>query len=74
MEEAPRHPHNVARGSFVEVGGVVQPSPAPRFSRTPAVRPTAPQDSCADAEAVLSAWGIAKQKIKTLAASGVLGR
>src|SRR6202050_673445 len=36
MEEAPRHPHNVARGSFVEVGGVVQPAPAPRFSRTPA--------------------------------------
>jgi alpha-methylacyl-CoA racemase len=33
--EAPAHPHNVARGTFVEVAGVVQPAPAPRFSRTP---------------------------------------
>ena len=35
MEEAPHHPHNVARGSFIEIDGVVQPGPAPRFSRTP---------------------------------------
>ena len=34
LTEAPSHPHNVARGSFVEVDGVVQPAPAPRFSRT----------------------------------------
>jgi len=36
LEDAPQHPHNVARGTFVEVDGVVQPAPAPRFSRTPA--------------------------------------
>ncbi|MGE3690620.1 MAG: CaiB/BaiF CoA transferase family protein [Novosphingobium sp.] len=36
LTEAPRHPHNVARGSFVEVDGVVQPAPSPRFSHTPA--------------------------------------
>ncbi len=35
LDEAPRHPHNVARGTFVEVDGVIQPAPAPRFSRTP---------------------------------------
>lgn len=35
FDEAPRHPHHVARGSFVEVDGVVRPAPAPRFSRTP---------------------------------------
>jgi alpha-methylacyl-CoA racemase len=74
MEEAPRHPHNVARGSFVDVGGVVQPAPAPRFSRTPAAPPAPPQDDSAGAPAVLKAWGIAEQKIKTLSASGVLGR
>jgi alpha-methylacyl-CoA racemase len=74
MEEAPRHPHNVARGSFVEVGGVVQPAAAPRFSRTPAAPPTPPRDGGADAPAVLKAWGIAEQKIKTLSESGVLGR
>ncbi|GLY04305.1 CaiB/BaiF CoA-transferase family protein [Actinoplanes sp. NBRC 101535] len=37
--EAPRHPHNVARGTFVDVGGVVQPGPGPRFSRTPVKEP-----------------------------------
>ena len=37
--EAARHPHNVARATFFESQGVVQPSPAPRFSRTPATRP-----------------------------------
>ena len=35
FDEAPRHPHNVARGTFVEHAGVTQPAPAPRFSRTP---------------------------------------
>ena len=34
MSEAAEHPHNVARGTFVEVGGAPQPAPAPRFSRT----------------------------------------
>ena len=38
MEEAAAHPHNVARGTFVEVDGVRQPAPAPRMSKTPAVR------------------------------------
>ncbi|MDG2004286.1 MAG: CaiB/BaiF CoA-transferase family protein [Novosphingobium sp.] len=36
LSEAPSHPHNVARGTFIEVDGVVQPAPAPRFSGTPA--------------------------------------
>jgi alpha-methylacyl-CoA racemase len=36
LGEAPSHPHNVARGSFVDEGGLVQPAPAPRFSATPA--------------------------------------
>ncbi len=35
MEEAPRHPHNRARGTFTEVDGRLQPAPAPRFSETP---------------------------------------
>jgi alpha-methylacyl-CoA racemase len=74
MEEAPHHPHNVARGSFVEVGGVVQPAPAPRFSRTPAARPRPTQESSDDAATVLSAWGVAKERIERLAASRVLGK
>ncbi len=36
LAEAPGHPHNTARGTFVEQGGMVQPAPAPRFSATPA--------------------------------------
>lgn len=41
MAEAPAHPHNVARGTFVTVGGATQPAPAPRFSATPAPEPVA---------------------------------
>ena len=37
MSEAAEHPHNVARSTFIELGGVMQPAPAPRFSRTEAV-------------------------------------
>ncbi|HUQ12870.1 MAG TPA: CoA transferase, partial [Novosphingobium sp.] len=36
LGEAPHHPHNAARGTFVEEGGMIQPAPAPRFSATPA--------------------------------------
>jgi alpha-methylacyl-CoA racemase len=36
LAEAPHHPHNVARGTFIEVSGIVQPAPAPRFLGTPA--------------------------------------
>jgi alpha-methylacyl-CoA racemase len=42
IAEAPHHPHNVARGTFVEVDDVLQPAPAPRFSRTVPSTPTSP--------------------------------
>ncbi|MCA0243495.1 MAG: CoA transferase [Proteobacteria bacterium] len=55
--EAPQHPHLQARGSFVEVGGVVQPAPAPRFSRSVPATPTPPRERPeADVAAVLAAW------------------
>jgi alpha-methylacyl-CoA racemase len=73
MAEAPEHPHNVARGSFVEVDGVVQPGPAPRFSRTPSVRPTPPQGQGAGTRSALAAWGIPGERIEALFARGVLG-
>ena len=60
-DEAPAHPHNVARGTFVEVEGVVQPAPAPRFSRTvPAALAAGPRD---DAGAVLRRWSVADEAI-----------
>jgi alpha-methylacyl-CoA racemase len=72
MAEAPHHPHNVARGSFVDVEGVTQPAAAPRFSRTPAARPTPPEEIGADTRAVLRGWNIPQDKIDALLASGVL--
>lgn len=54
--EAPRHAHNVARDTFVAVDGVVQPAPAPRFSRTPSAVPVTMAASTVDAEA--RRWGV----------------
>ncbi len=72
MAEAPHHPHNVARGSFVDVDGVTQPVGAPRFSRTPAARPTPPEEVGADTQTVLRGWNIPQDRIDVLLASGVL--
>ena len=72
IAEAPQHPHNVARGTFVDVDGVIQPAPAPRFSRTPAARPTPPQERGAGTRSALLAWGISEKRIATLAKQGVL--
>jgi alpha-methylacyl-CoA racemase len=73
MDEAPHHPHNAARGTFVEVDGVVQPAPAPRFSRTSSVRPTPPQELGEGTRSALAAWGIPGERIAALFADGVIG-
>ncbi|MET0416362.1 MAG: CaiB/BaiF CoA-transferase family protein [Actinoplanes sp.] len=52
--EAPGHPHNRARGAFVEVGGLTQPAPAPRFGRTPAAAPHPARP--ATVEEILAGW------------------
>jgi alpha-methylacyl-CoA racemase len=70
LDEAPSHPHNRARGTFVEVDGIVQPAAAPRFSRTPTAMPTPPQPASADA---LQEWGIGESEIASLKAAGALG-
>jgi len=54
LSEAPGHPHNVARNAFVELGGMTQPAPAPRFSATPADPPRLPPEAGADNDALLS--------------------
>lgn len=54
MAEAPAHPHNVARKTFVEIAGVVQPGPAPRFSRTPSGVPNPPSHAGQHTAEVLS--------------------
>ncbi|MDY6945497.1 MAG: CaiB/BaiF CoA-transferase family protein [Pseudomonadota bacterium] len=56
LAEAPQHPHNVARGTFVSSGGVTQPRPAPRFSQTPASIQWPPEAIEKDAESAIAAW------------------
>jgi alpha-methylacyl-CoA racemase len=72
MSEAPQHPHNRARGSFVEIAGVSQAAPAPRFSRTQASLPDAPRPAGSDTTQVLREAGYAEAEIETLRAAGVL--
>jgi alpha-methylacyl-CoA racemase len=72
LDEAPKHPHNVARQTFVEVAGVIQPAPAPRFSATPgAIQGPPPATGAHDREA-LGDWGFSGAEIDALQASGAL--
>lgn len=71
MREAPEHPHNVARNTFVEVDGVVQPAPAPRFSATPGAIQWAPAPIGKDSAATLADWGIPAGEAEQLAKTGV---
>lgn len=71
MAEAPAHPHNVARGTFVELGGVVQPMPAPRYSVTPTVAPRMANEQ-SDTEALLDGLGYAPDEIAALKAAGAV--
>ena len=57
LSEAPQHPHNVERGTFVERNGVVQPAPAPRFSRTPARSSARPSFAGQHTDEALADWG-----------------
>ncbi len=63
-DEAPLHPHNVARGTFVQVDGVVQPAPAPRFSRTVAQLRESRGEASADE--MLDSWGVGPDTVSAL--------
>jgi len=71
--DAPSHPHNVARRVFVEVDGVTQPAPAPRFSRTPAPAPRGASAAGSDTQDALLDWGISAERIEQMRAGGALG-
>ena len=76
LAEAIAHPHNRERGTFVEVDGVVQPGPAPRFSRTVPDRPTAPTSPSADdgvTAAALAPWGFAAADVSVMREAGAVG-
>jgi alpha-methylacyl-CoA racemase len=72
MSEASHHPHNRARGSFIDVAGVTQPAPTPRFSRTSPIAPTPASPAGSDTAAVLRAAGYTESQIEMLRERGAL--
>ena len=72
LKEAPAHPHNIDRKTFVELDGVVQPAPAPRFSRTQGEIQGPAAMAGEHTREVLSAWNFSDQEIGELQASGVI--
>lgn len=72
LEEAPRHHHNQSRQTFVEVDGLVQPAPAPRFSRTPAAIQSAPATSVQAGEDWLVNWGFSADEIGRFKAASAI--
>jgi alpha-methylacyl-CoA racemase len=73
MAEAPSHPHAIARQAFVDVGGIVQPAPAPRFGRSAAGTPAPPPRPGADTDALLAGLGLSPAQVADLRDKGVVG-
>ena len=69
MAEAPQHPHNKLRQTFVEIDGVVQPAPAPRFGRTKPALPRPPEAPGASTRDALLEWGFSNADIDGFAAA-----
>lgn len=72
MSEAAQHPHNIARSTFVEIAGITQPAPAPRFSRTVADMPAPPAHPGQHTRDVLNDWGFTANEIDGLLAAGAV--
>ena len=72
LDEAPKHPHNIARKTFVEVEGVLQPGPAPRFSRTSPEIQSSPPKPGEYSESVLLDWGFSEDQIEALKTAGAI--
>jgi alpha-methylacyl-CoA racemase len=72
LTEAPHHPHNVARATFVDVAGIAQPAPAPRFSRTPGAIQRPPAHDGQHTDEALADWGFTTEEISTLREAGAV--
>jgi alpha-methylacyl-CoA racemase len=72
MDEAPLHPHNAHRKTFVDVDGIVQPAPAPRFSRTPGSVGLPPPHPGQHTAEVLADWGFPDSDVAELRAAGAV--
>jgi alpha-methylacyl-CoA racemase len=73
LGEVADHPHNAARATFSRRDGVLQPAPAPRFSRTVPEMGSSPRKAGTDTEAVLCDFGYTAGEVAALAESGVIG-
>ncbi len=73
LAEAPEHPHNRARGVYLQRDGVLQPAPAPRFSRTPGALPRPPAPTGADTDEILAELGFGRDEVAALRAEGAVG-
>jgi alpha-methylacyl-CoA racemase len=72
LEEAPEHPHNVARDTFIDLDGVIQAGPSPRYSATHTAAPNPPKNAGADADAILAELGYSTDEIVQLRREGAL--
>ncbi len=68
LEEAPVHPHNIARRSFIDLGGTFQPAPAPHYSRTTTDRPDPPRSQGQDGATILAELGYGTEDIERILA------
>jgi alpha-methylacyl-CoA racemase len=72
MSEAPKHPHIIEQGTFIEVDGTMQPAPEPRFSRTPSSIQRPPPYPGQDGISALNDWGLSEDEVKELLVSGAI--
>ena len=72
LEEAPVHPHNIARRAFVDLEGVFQPAPSPRYSEMQLDRPDPPRVEGEDGDAILEELGFSAAEVDALRTGGVL--
>jgi len=72
MSETPNHPHNAARGSFIDIAGVTQPGPAPRFSRTNVDKITEPAHAGQHSRDALLSWGFSESHVNDLTSNGAI--
>jgi alpha-methylacyl-CoA racemase len=72
LEEAPVHAHNIARRTFLDLEGVFQPAPAPRYSAMTLDRPEPPRSEGEDGDAILDELGYSAEEIARMRTEGVL--
>lgn len=72
LDEVPRHPHNREREAYLDIGGVIQPAPAPRFSATPPRVRHGPPDAGADTTSILLGLGYGMDELAAMRESGAI--